>query len=192
MGLLATVMARGSGVQRIIIWFLGLFGNLLRHPWRTIRALHPFGFAKESMILLCMQTLDGYISMKLGRPWYWPFRKVLISRGAKIPTNIPQANDFAQKLAEVSGGTAMSMLNEILFDIPGTAHIMGGCPMGRSAADGVVDHACRVFNYQNMYACDGSILSANLGVNPSLTITALSERAMSLVAEAKAVTLTHQ
>lgn len=181
MGLLATVMARGSGIRRIAFWFLGLIGSLLRRPWRTLRALHPFGFARESMILLCMQTLEGHIDMQLGRPWYWPFRKVLLSRGQRIPANIPQANDFAQKLAEVSGGTAMSMLNEILFDIPGTAHIMGGCPMGRSEADGVVDHACRVFRYRNMYACDGSVLSANLGVNPSLTITALSERAMSLV-----------
>jgi cholesterol oxidase len=187
MGLLGTVMARGSGFHRILIWFFGLIGSLIRHPWRTVRILHPFGFAKECMILLCMQALEGHIEMKLGRPWYWPFRKVLISRGGKIPTNIPQANDFAQKLAEVSGGTAMSMLNEILFDIPGTAHIMGGCPMGRSAEDGVVDHACRVFNYRNMFACDGSILSANLGVNPSLTITALSERAMSLVPEAEAL-----
>jgi cholesterol oxidase len=187
MGLLGTVMARGSGFHRILIWFFGLIGSLIRHPWRTVRILHPFGFAKECIILLCMQALEGHIEMKLGRPWYWPFRKVLISRGGKIPTNIPQANDFAQKLAEVSGGTALSMLNEILFDIPGTAHIMGGCPMGRSAEDGVVDHACRVFNYRNMYACDGSILSANLGVNPSLTITALSERAMSLVPETEAL-----
>jgi cholesterol oxidase len=75
----------------------------------------------------------------------------------------------------------MSMTTEILFDMPGTAHILGGCTMGDSAETGVVDHRCRVFGYRNMYVCDGSVLSANLGVNPSLTITAVAERAMSFI-----------
>ena len=75
----------------------------------------------------------------------------------------------------------MSMVTEILFNVPGTAHILGGCPMGASAADGVVDHRNRVFGYRNMYICDGSVLAANLGVNPSLTICAVTERAMSFI-----------
>jgi cholesterol oxidase len=82
----------------------------------------------------------------------------------------------------------MSMLTEILFDIPGTAHILGGCPMGRSPAEGVVDHRSRVFGYENLYVCDGSVIAANLGVNPSLTITALAERAMSWIPPRPAVT----
>ncbi len=75
----------------------------------------------------------------------------------------------------------MSMVTEILFDIPGTAHIMGGCPMAESRENGVVDGRNRVFGYKNMYVCDGSVCGANLGVNPSLTITAVAERAMSFV-----------
>jgi cholesterol oxidase len=75
----------------------------------------------------------------------------------------------------------MSMLTEILFDVPGTAHILGGCPMADSAEHGVVDHRSRVFGYRDMYVCDGSVLAANLGVNPSLTICAVTERAMSFV-----------
>jgi cholesterol oxidase len=82
----------------------------------------------------------------------------------------------------------MSMLTEILFDIPGTAHVLGGCPIGRTAGDGVVDHRHRVFGYQNLYICDGSVIAANLGVNPSLTIMALAERAMSFVPPKDAVT----
>ena len=78
----------------------------------------------------------------------------------------------------------MSMTSEILFNMPGTAHILGGCTMGCSREEGVVDDRCRVFGYRNMYICDGSVLSANLGVNPSLTITAVAERAMSYVADA--------
>jgi cholesterol oxidase len=128
-----------------------------------------------------MQTLEGHIDMRLGRLWFWPFRKTLVSRGKKIPTFIPQANEFARKAATMMGGTAMSMLTEILFDVPGTAHILGGCAMAGSRDQGVVDSRNRLFGYKNMYICDGSVLAANLGVNPSLTICALTERAMTFV-----------
>jgi cholesterol oxidase len=128
-----------------------------------------------------MQTLDGHIDMRLRRPWYRPFRKVLVSQGRRIPTFIPQANEFARRLGQSIGGVPMSMVTEILFDIPGTAHILGGCSMAGSPANGVVDHRNRVFGYKNMYICDGSVLGANLGVNPSLTICAVTERAMSYI-----------
>jgi len=78
----------------------------------------------------------------------------------------------------------MSMLPEILFNIPGTAHCIGGCVIAGSPDSGVVDGHHRVFGYRNMYICDGSVVAANLGVNPSLTITALAERAMSFIASA--------
>jgi cholesterol oxidase len=187
MALLATVLASGRpGWTRILAWLRMLAVSFLKNPFRTVRILHPFGWARESLILLCMQTIDGHIDMRLRRPWFWPFRKVLVSQGQRIPTYIPQANEFAQKAATVLGGTAMSMVTEILFDIPGTAHIMGGCPMADSSDRGVVDHRNRVFGYKNMYVCDGSVCGANLGVNPSLTITALTERAMSYIPAAAA------
>lgn len=143
----------------------------------------PSGWARESVILLCMQALEGEIQMDWRRPWFWPFRKFLVSRGHKVPTYIPQANQFARKFAEVAGGTGMSTLPEIFFNVPGTAHCIGGCVIADSATNGVVDSQQRVFGYQNMYICDGSVIAANLGVNPSLTITALAERAMSFVPE---------
>ncbi len=190
MGLLATVLAEGRpGWSRILLWLKAMAVSFLRHPFRTVRCLHPFGFARESIILLCMQTLDGHIDMKLGRPWFWPFRKVLMSRGQRIPTCIPRANKFARKVADLAGGTPMSMITEVLFDVPGTAHVLGGCPIGASAADGVVDAHHRLFGYRNAYVCDGSVIAANLGVNPSLTICALTERAMSHIAPAGEVPL---
>jgi cholesterol oxidase len=180
MGLLATVLTDGEpGRQRILLWLRVLAASLLRHPVRTLRSLHPFGWARESIILLCMQTLDGHIEMRLGRPWFWPFQRMLRSQGRRIPTFIPQANHFARKIAQAIGGTPMSMVTEILFDVPGTAHILGGCPMAESAERGVVDAQNRLFGYRNLYVCDGSVIAANLGVNPSLTICALTERAMS-------------
>ena len=182
LGLLATPLAGGRpGWHRIATW-LGLLAKaLVRHPLHTIRCLHPFGFARESMILLCMQSTEGHIEMCSGRRWYWPFRRSLHSRGKRVPTFIPEANDFALNTAKLIGGMALSMVTEILFDIPGTAHVLGGCPMGRSAEEGVVDDRHRVFGYRNLYICDGSVMAANLGVNPSLTITALAERAMSFI-----------
>jgi cholesterol oxidase len=185
MGLLATVLVDGRlGRRRILLWLKRMLTSLLRHPLRTLRYLHPFGFARESMILLCMQTLDGHIDMKLGRPWFWPFRKLLMSDGRRIPTYIPQANEFARKMAAAAGGVPMSMITEVLFNVPGTAHVLGGCSIGESPAEGVVDAQQRLFGYRNAFVCDGSVIPANLGVNPSLTICALAERAMSFIRRA--------
>ena len=182
MSVWATILTGGRpGPGRIALWLKNLVWSLVRHPWRTIRLLQPFGWARETVILLCMQALEGHLDMQWKRPWFWPFRKFLVSRGQRIPTFIPQANEFAKKFAAVCGGTAMSMLPEILFDVPGTAHCLGGCVIAESADKGVVDAQHRVFGYKNLYICDGSVVSANLGVNPSLTITALAERAMSFI-----------
>jgi cholesterol oxidase len=181
MGLLATQLTDRRGRGRIVHWLGSLLSSLLRHPIRTARCLHPFGFARETLILLCMQTQDAHIRMRLGRPWFWPFRKALMSSGERVPTFIPHANDFARVVARLTGGVAMSMLTEILFDVPGTAHVLGGCPIGASTESGVVDARQRLFGYRNAYVCDGSVISANLGVNPSLTIVALTERAMGFI-----------
>ena len=182
MGFLTTILTNGHpGPQRIALWVKNVVASLLRHPLKTLRVLQPVGWAKEFVVLLCMQALDGEIEMRWQRPWFWPFRKFLVSRGQKVPTYIPKANEFAQKFAQLTGGFPMSMLPEILFDVPGTAHCIGGCVIGDSPSHGVVDSQHRVFNYKNMYICDGSVIAANLGVNPSLTITALSERAMSFI-----------
>ena len=182
MGFLTTILTDGRpGPQRIALWLKNIIVSLLRHPFKTVRVLQPLGWAREFVILLCMQALDGEIEMRWQRPWFWPFRKFLVSRGEKVPTYIPKANEFAQKFAQLTGGFAMSMLPEILFDVPGTAHCIGGCVIGDSSGRGVIDSRHRVFNYKNMYICDGSVVAANLGVNPSLTITALAERAMSFI-----------
>jgi cholesterol oxidase len=189
MSLLATILTGGHpGPGRVALWLRNLWASLLRHPIHTFRIFQPMGWARECVILLCMQALDGHLDMRWERHIYWPFRKFLVSRGQRVPTFIPQANEFAQKFAQVAGGTAMSMLPEILFNVPGTAHCLGGAVIGRSPQDGVVDSRNRVFGYKNLYVCDGSVVAANLGVNPSLTITALTERAMSFIPPASKTT----
>ena len=96
----ATILTGGRpGPARIALWLKNLWYQSLRHPIRTFRIFQPFGWARECLILLCMQALDAHIDMCWERPWFWPFRKFLVSRGDKVPTYIPQANEFAEKLA---------------------------------------------------------------------------------------------
>ena len=174
--MLMTLMRGGSsGWSRIPAWLWGL----VRHPLNALRVHNPIGFARQSMLFVVMQNKDAHIDMRFKRTWYWPFSKQLCSEGAPIPTHIPDANEFVARGAKALGGIPMSLLSEILFNIPTTAHCMGGCAMAESADRGVMDAHNHVFGYQNMLICDGSMISANLGVNPSLTITALTEHAMS-------------
>ena len=177
-GLMTTLMAGGrAGWTRIFTWLW----TLLKHPLVALRMHNPVGFARQTMLLLVMQTADASLRMQLKRRWFWPFSKRLQSEGGPIPTFIPEANAFAEKGARALGGEPLTFLSEILFNIPTTAHCMGGCAMADAPERGVMDVHNRVFGYQNMLICDGSMLSANLGVNPSLTITALTEHAMSHV-----------
>jgi cholesterol oxidase len=185
MALLCTVMTAGhSGMLRVLMWLLTLVKMFCMRPWTTLRILVPFRWARETMILLCMQTVDGQLTMKLKRRWFWPFSMRISTQGDKVPTFIPSANEFARKVAAATGSIPMTSLTEILFDIPMTAHCIGGACMGHGRAHGVCDGKNRVFGYRNMYVCDGSVLSANLGVNPSLTIAALTEHAMSHIVPA--------
>lgn len=174
---LMALMVGGQGPMRILHWLWAL----VRHPVLFARAANPFGWARQTLIFLVMQTLDASLTMRLRRRWYWPFTKLLSSEGQPIPTNIPQANEFTKKMAAHFGGIPLTTSSEIFFNVPFTAHCMGGCAMASNAEEGVIDAQNRVFNYQNLYVIDGSMLGANLGVNPSLTITALAERAMSYI-----------
>jgi cholesterol oxidase len=182
MSLLLTVLTGGRpGMTRPLSW-LGAVGKLLvTRPLDGIRMLLPYRFSNETVIFLVMQTLDGHLNMRWTKPWYWPFRAKLTSHGDPIPTFIPEANEFTAKAARATGGIGISSMSEILFNVPMTAHCMGGCSMADSPERGVIDRQNRVFGYQNLYVIDGSMLAANLGVNPSLTITALAERAMTFI-----------
>lgn len=178
---LATVLTGGGGgIPRWLRWI----GTVLRHPLQFLRSVVPFGWAQKTAILLVMQPVDNHLRYELKRRWYWPFSKKLDSApsgGVPAPTYIPIANLVAKKLAKKMDGTPQSGLLEVLLGKASTAHILGGCPMGLDASDGVVDPDGRAFGYEDLYVIDGSIIPANLGVNPSLTITAMAEHAMTKV-----------
>jgi cholesterol oxidase len=145
---------------------------------------NPFGWARRTGILLVMQLLPNHMSLRLRRRWFWPFAKrldTLWDSPEKVPKYFPIANDVAQRLAGKMEGDPWSGVGEVLFNTTSTAHILGGCPMGADASQGVIDKLGRVFGYDNLYVVDGSIVPVNLSVNPSLTICALAEWVMSHV-----------
>lgn len=166
---------------------LKLFAAMLRHPVTFARLCDPRGWSRRTIILLVMQTLDNAIALR-PRPGRRGGMRLQTEQDPDKPnpTFIPVANHAAEWMAERIGGVAQSSTMEALFGIPTTAHVLGGAVIARSADEGVVDARHRVFGYENLLVCDGSVIPANVGVNPSLTITALAERAMSFVPAAGA------
>jgi len=182
MSLLYTLLvADGTRVTRP----LKLLGQILRHPGKLAKTLWPRGWSRRTIIVLVMQTLDNAIAL---RP------KLTRSGDVRLqteqdptrpnPTFIPVANEAAELLARRTGGIAQSSVMEATMNIPSTAHILGGAVIGADPEHGVVDADQRVFGYANLLVCDGAAVPANVGVNPSLTITALAERAMSRIPRA--------
>jgi cholesterol oxidase len=158
--------------------------NFLRHPLRWTWILLQPNWARHSLLLLYMRAYDSTLSVVHGRSPLTLFARGLHTRlgGGNPPkASMPEATDLAERTAEKIDGVTGSLLTETLFNIPSTAHFLGGCNMGTSAEDGVIDAQHRVFGYDGLYICDGSAMTANPGVNPSLTITAMTERAMSLI-----------
>lgn len=182
LALITTPLTDGGGSSpRWWEWFK----NVLKAPLDAIRGISPFGWAERTVVLLVMQNLDNRLGLQRRWRWWWPFSKGLtteIPEGQEaVPTYIPAANAAAKAMSAQLGGLARSSVTEALLNVPTTAHILGGCAMGKSAEDGVIDWRCRVFGYENLLVVDGSMIGANLGVNPSLTITAIAEHAMSHV-----------
>jgi len=179
MALLFTLLTGdGTRLTRPIAWA----GNVLRHPVTFLKTLWPVGWSKRTVIFLVMQTLDNAISFRARRG---AFGRVSLKTEQDPekpnPTFIEAGNRAVEWLAERTGGYGQSMLLEALANIPTTAHILGGVVIGADPSRGVVDGRSRLFGYENFLVCDGSTVPANPGVNPSLTITAMSEYAMSQV-----------
>jgi len=153
--------------------------GILFHPLRTFRTLFARNWHKRITVLTVMQNLDSGIAFRRGRRPFWPFSPVLHSkRGPQgaTPTYIPEANEAARKLAEQIGGAPLNNLLESVGNASVTAHILGGCAIAAGPEAGVIDSDHQVFGYPGLYVTDASAIPANVGVNPSLTITALAER----------------
>jgi cholesterol oxidase len=176
MGLLQTLATDASAESSRLRQF---FGFVARNPLTTARLLHQYRWSERTMILLVMQSLDNSITTYTKKG---PFgRRRYTSRqghGEPNPTFIKAGYDANQLVAKHIDGIAGSTWSE-LFNIPLTAHFIGGCAIATGEEEGVIDPYHRVFNYPEVSVVDGAAITANLGVNPSLTITAQAERAMS-------------
>ena len=164
--------------------------NIFLHPLDSFHLIFHLNWARRSIIFLVMQTLDTRLHFSMKRSLV-PFPRVKLvtapDKGKRISAYIQVAYDVAKRFSKKVRGIPQSTITEAVLNIPATAHILGGCVIGKDAAHGVVDEHCRVFGYENLYVVDGSVVPANLGVNPSLTITALAEHAMSGIEEKKQI-----
>ena len=151
-----------------------LISKYLTNPLAYLKITTVNNFGNKSAVLLFMQHIDTKLSFSKGL-----FRlKTSLTEGKKPVSQIPLAYDLAEEYSKKIGGKPMVFLSETLFNIPSTAHILGGAVMGDNIKNGVIDKYNKVFGYKNLMICDGSTVSANPGVNPSLTISAITEHAM--------------
>jgi cholesterol oxidase len=154
--------------------------HVLSHPrdWLLTHVLP--GWARRTTIILGMQNVDQRLQLRLGRGPLTLFRRDLVSRpepGTAPPGPLVAAHGIVNEFARRTNGIPSASINETFLDVPLTAHFIGGCPMGRDAAEGMVDDRFRVHGYPGLLVLDGSVLPGNPGVNPSLTIAAIAEYA---------------
>ena len=178
MALLTTHIFKTGRVPGIVKWFF----NIIFHPIRFIKDSIPYKWSSQTVILLIMQPIGNYLKLSYKRRWWRLGAKSMnseLSSGVPIPSSIPIGEKIANDIAQDIEGVPMSSYMDTFFGIPTTAHILGGATIGEDVASGVVDDKFEIFNYPGLYVVDGSVVPSNLGVNPSLTITALAEYAMS-------------
>jgi cholesterol oxidase len=177
---------RGSGVLRVLQAphapgetlarrLAAALRRVLRHPVRTLRSWLVRDWARRTLILLYMSTDDSHLRLRLRGPTGAVTTDA--STGKPPRAAIPEATEIAEEIAAEVGGYPVSFIMETLAGTPTTAHLLGGCVMGDGPETGVIGPDHQVWNYPGLYVIDGAAVSANPGVNPSLTIAALAERA---------------
>jgi cholesterol oxidase len=168
----------------VLVRVLKFLGWALAHPIDFAKALILPGWAHNVTILLVMQHADNRMRFRMGRSGFTFFRRGLVAEeepGYKIHAQVQGSHELTREFARRTNGIPLGSLGENLLGLPTTAHILGGAPIGRTSEEGVVNENFEVHNYKGLYIIDGSIVPANPGVNPSLTITALAEYAMSRI-----------
>ena len=174
--LTAPMVDGGGAIPRWVRFLLALVSK----PRELLRLLTQTRWPERSVVLLVMQSLDNSLQTLRRRTPLGSYLTTVQGHGSPNPTWIPQANEAARIGAEEVGGLAVGSIFEGTMNVPTTAHIIGGAPIGDSPETGVIDPYHRLYGHEGVHVCDGSAITANLGVNPSLTITAMTERAMSM------------
>ena len=171
-GFFRTMMLPHSPGPTALARMWGALRGFAKQPALWARAFTVKDFARSSQVLLYMRTLELTLSLRLGRSAFTGFTRGLVSKlddPSKAPTSfMPEATDLAQRFEKKLNGVAMTLMTETLMGTPTTAHILGGACIGENRETGVIDTRHRVFGYEGLYVADGSAVSANPGVNPSL------------------------
>jgi cholesterol oxidase len=153
--------------------------RMLRNPWAASANMRARDWHRRVSILTVMQHADNELSLTFRRrPWGWSLASTAAPAAQPAPTHLPQADAAGRAMAEVSGGLPFGTVMDSLAGVGATAHILGGAVVGADPEHAVIDTDHRVFGYHGLRVLDGSAVPANIGVNPSLTITAMAERAM--------------
>ncbi len=168
----------------VIFRILGILGLVLKYPLKLIKTIFTTNYAKRTTVLLFMQTLESTLRIKLGS---LTKMKTVTEDDVKPNAFIPEALELGKRFGKKVNGIPYANFTDVLLGTPTTAHILGGAVMGENKSEGVIDKHCNVFSYKNMLVCDGSVISANPGVNPSLSITAITEFAMDKVVNKTAI-----
>lgn len=179
--LAAPLIDKNFSIPRRLLNFLGW---ALTHPIDFAKALFLPGWAHNVTILLVMQHADNRMRFKIGKSVFTLFRTGMVAEeepGYTINAQVEGSHEVTKEFAKRTNGVALGSIGENLLNLPTTAHILGGAPIGKNADEGVIDQNFEIHNYDGLYIIDGSVMPANPGVNPSLTITALAEYAMSKV-----------
>jgi cholesterol oxidase len=158
-----------------------LLVKTISHPLQFTKTLINFSWSSRTVIFLVMQTTDNAMKMIWRKGFFGGRMKIDNSGNKKVPAYIPIGQEVMERYARKVTGIPQNILLEVFFDRPTTAHILGGCPMSDNIATGVVDKNLKVHGYPGFYITDGSVIQGNIGVNPSLTITAMAEYCMNLI-----------
>ena len=179
--LAAPLIDKNFSIPRRLLNFLGW---ALTHPIDFAKALLLPGWAHNVTILLVMQHADNRMRFKIGKSIFTLYRTGMVAEeepGYTINAQVEGSHEVTKEFAKRTNGVALGSIGENLLNLPTTAHILGGAPIGKNADEGLIDENFEIHNYSGLYVIDGSVMPANPGVNPSLTITALAEYAMSKV-----------
>lgn len=178
MKLLAFPFAKGKSLP---VKLIKIGKQVFSSPLKLARLYLNCDWAKSSIIFLVMQDIESYMQLKFTK---FPFHRIRFKSKHKVPAYIPEGVEVMEKFADKVSGTMQGTLMEMVLNRPATAHILGGAPMGECIESGVIDKDFKVFGYPNMHIFDGSVIPCNLGVNPSLTITTLTEYGMAQIKKA--------
>ena len=179
----------GSGFFRVLMFphvpglhaverLARLLAIFVLHPLQILRAFTAWNMARRMAILMYMRTEEG--TLRFQTAWHGGLT-TRREEGSPPVASFPAATRLAKDMCDVIDGFPMAMIQETLFNIPTTAHVLGGAVMGRDIGSGVIDSDQRVFGYDGLFVMDGSAVSSNPGVNPSLSITAMAERALARI-----------